>query len=201
MNIIYVAPQVSLRDRVARRSALRRLGHAVESFDRPVSALVRRTNLELVLLDASAAAEPAYHFARDLARFSVPAPVVVVLSGADVSRMSVGWWAQDFVLNDSSPAELSARINRVQAKWSADRSPAQLRNGNMVLAASELVSADGSSRVGLSRLEHSVLTLFFTHPGTVLSREFLAAQAWKGIFDRELPSPRGVDILVCRLRR
>lgn len=166
--------------------------------------------VDLVLLDVMLPNESGLDFLRWLREHTRVPVIMVTALGSTIDRvvgLEVG--ADDYVSKPFEPGELVARIRAV-LRWApaphtgagappAPIQPVAFRFGAWRLdtASRELRHADGVL-VPLSTSEYRLLTVFLTHPRTVMSRERLVELAHR----RELqPTDRSMDIQIHRLRQ
>jgi DNA-binding winged helix-turn-helix (wHTH) protein len=174
------------------------LGHRVEVWHQPAAALLGRPAQSPIVVDGTVAPTVAQRFCLELARLTLVAPVVALVTDDWLPEISIRWRISDFLLPHSSPAEIEARLLRITARASAGRDDSFRRYGPLVLDAARLsLSDETGTSVALTRTEHSLLRAFFDNPDVVLSREKLLEEAWAG----DGFSSRNIDTYVCRLRR
>ena len=173
--------------------------------------LMGRDPPDLVLLDIGLPDEDGLVIARRL-REHWQTCIILVTGRSDAVDKVVGLeiGADDYVTKPFDLRELLARVKAVlrraaqdaQASASIIGSPLpadRYRFSGWVLdcAGRRLIAPDGAD-VGLTSGEFDLLRVFVTHPGRVLSRDFLL-ESTRG---REAaPFDRAVDVLVSRLRK
>jgi two-component system OmpR family response regulator len=169
--------------------------------------LMQRDLPALVLLDVGLPGEDGFTIARQLREHWRCGLVIVTGRGDSVDKivgLEIG--ADDYVTKPFDLRELLARIKAVLRRAAAMETPVTspparctLRFAGWALdtAARRLTGPDGQD-VGLTSGEFDLLTAFATHPGRVLSRDFLLEQT-RG---REAaPFDRTIDVQVGRLRK
>lgn len=106
----------------------------------------------------------------------------------------------DYIVKPFSVREVVARVGAVLRRTAVAKAPAvrsELRfEGLYVDADAKRCEVDGED-VSLTRKEFEVLLLLLRRRGSILSREELLGEVWRG----EVVVDRTVDVLVTRLRR
>lgn len=170
--------------------------------------LMQRDPPDMVLLDIRLADDDGLVLARRL-REHWRTGIILVTGRADpvdkVVGLEVG--ADDYVTKPFDLRELLARIKAVLRRMSAEGTLThreavahqRFRFAGWVLdcAARRLTGTDGRE-VALTTGEFDLLRVFVTHPGRVLSRDFLL-ESTRG--RESAPFDRAVDVLVGRLRK
>ncbi|GAB3618991.1 response regulator transcription factor [Glutamicibacter sp. PS] len=168
----------------------------------PASAesLVKCDDYEAVVLDARTELLAARNLAGVL-HSSVAVPLLLVLEEGGLSVLSDQWMFTDFVLASAGPAEIQARVNRLQVR--AEPQAAQQGQGDEpehnVLVIDELsYTAKIEGRVlDLTYKEFELLKYLAQHPGRVFSRDQLLHEVWGYDY---YGGTRTVDVHVRRLR-
>ncbi|MCP1367229.1 response regulator transcription factor, partial [Halomonas sp. BBD48] len=106
--------------------------------------------------------------------------------------------ADDFLAKPLRPRELSARINALARRTGLQAQGATERLGAYSLDGDQREVQLAGERVTLTEREFRLVSLFFNHPGELLSRAHLLEVVWgiKGDI-----STRTVDTHISRLRR
>ncbi len=173
--------------------------------------LMQKDPPELVLLDIGLAHEDGLVIARRL-REHWQTSIILVTGRSDPVDKVVGLeiGADDYVTKPFDLRELLARVKAVLRRTAQDSPLAKFDGGvnrpvdgfsfmgwQLDCAARRLTAPDGGI-VSLTAGEFELLRVFVTHPGRVLSRDFLL-EITRG---REAtPFDRAVDVLVSRLRK
>ena len=107
--------------------------------------------------------------------------------------------ADDYITKPFSPAELTARIDALFRRVSADSAADdnELREGPFVLNISNRVLEKSGVRIRLTQVEYAIMKLFMQNPGRALSREDILNSVWGRDYDGEL---KIVDVNIRRLR-
>ncbi|MBQ7523468.1 MAG: response regulator transcription factor [Oscillospiraceae bacterium] len=107
--------------------------------------------------------------------------------------------ADDYITKPFSPAELTARIDALYRRVSADPAAdeTELRQGPFVLNLSNRVLDKEGVRIRLTQVEYAIMKLFMQNPGRALSREDILTSVWGRDYDGEL---KIVDVNIRRLR-
>jgi DNA-binding response OmpR family regulator len=170
--------------------------------------LMRTAPPDLVLLDIGLPGEDGLVIARRLREHWQTCIILVTGRGDPVDKvvgLEIG--ADDYVTKPFDLRELLARVKAVLRR--AASVPTPLDNAALSVdrfgflgwvldrCGRRLIAPDGAD-VGLTSGEFELLQVFVTHPGRVLTRDFLL-ESTRG---REAtPFDRAVDVLVSRLRR
>lgn len=124
-------------------------------------------------------------------------PMLVAVSLPAIHRLEPGDGFDDFVLFPFVPAELYARIRRIEWRRSEFTGPERVKIGDLVidLAAHEVTVEDRP--VELTHQEFALLSFLAQHRGRVFSRDQLLERVWGVDY---YGGSRTVDIHVRRLR-
>jgi DNA-binding response OmpR family regulator len=124
-------------------------------------------------------------------------PAIAAVSVAHVSRLDPTGGFDDFVLVPYVPAELYARIRKVEWQRSEFATEERVKIGRIVVDRSaHEVCVDGQP-VPLTAKEFSLLSYLCERRGKVVSRDELLRRVWGNRYEG---GPRTVDIHVTRLR-
>lgn len=125
------------------------------------------------------------------------APAILAISDRQVTRIEPSSGFDDFIVVPYRPAELYARIRRLEWQNSEFATEERLKVGGVVVdRAAHEVTVDGR-RVTMTAKEFALLAFFAANRGRVFGREALLARVW-GV--RYEGGARTVDIHVRRLR-
>jgi DNA-binding response OmpR family regulator len=124
-------------------------------------------------------------------------PAIVALPARQVARLEPSSGFDDFIVLPYVPAELYARIRRLEWNKSEFLTEERLKMGSLVIdRAAHDVSLDGR-RIVLTAKEFALLAFLATNRGRVFSREALLTRVWGTRYEG---GARTVDIHVRRLR-
>jgi len=124
-------------------------------------------------------------------------PAIAALSVAQVMRLDPASGFDDFVLSPYVPAELYARIRKVEWQRSEFATEERVKIGGLFVDRSaHEVWLDGT-HVPLTAKEFALLSYLCERRGKVVSRDELLRRVWGNRYDG---GPRTVDIHVRRLR-
>jgi len=182
-------------------------GHSVTVAQSGTDALelLSAANFELILLDLMLPDSDGLMLISRLRALTGSPIVVCSARSSQVDRviaLKIG--ADDFISKPFDLDELEARIiavlRRSQGKQlaAADRAPAELRVGELVVAPSRGAATIGSQSLQLTPTEYRLLLHLASHAGEVLSRRELAGALW-GYVDRG--TDHMIDVHMGRLRR
>lgn len=163
------------------------------------TAILEAKAIHCIVLDVMMPGQSGFDFCRTVrSRWDLP---ILFLSARhdDAAKLrGLGLGADDYIVKDSSPAEVVARIHAVLRRYRRGEErthTAQLSFGRLSidLAAHE-VRVDGHL-VPFTAREFELLTLMAQHARQVFTREQIVARLWDGFSD-----PQAVNGLVNRVR-
>lgn len=107
--------------------------------------------------------------------------------------------ADDYVTKPFSPAELTARVDALFRRVGVEAAAANeiLNRGPFTMNIRNHTLDKKGERVRLTQVEYSIMKLFMTNPGRVLSREDILTEVWGKEYEGEL---KIVDVNIRRLR-
>jgi DNA-binding response OmpR family regulator len=124
-------------------------------------------------------------------------PAIAALSVSQVMRLDPSSGFDDFVLSPFVPAELYARIRKVEWQRSEFATEERVKVGPLVVDRSAHEVWLGGQSVTLTAKEFALLSYLCERRGKVVSREELLRRVWGARYEG---GPRTVDIHVRRLR-
>lgn len=167
---------------------------------------LQNEHFDLVLLDLSfvGSRDDGWDLLGELRR-KLPSIPIVMLSGNDgedarVRALRSG--ADDFVAKPFRARELTARIEAVLRRATIPVSSVQAhfpRGASLNLSRSCITLADGSC-IRLTKTELPLLQYLIAHAPRAISRDELAARAYRKASDNPL-SPHTVDVSIARIRK
>jgi two-component system, OmpR family, response regulator VicR len=187
---------------------LARFGYTVASAKRGDDGLAMALALRpaLLILDAMLPGLDGFEVCRQL-RQTLDTPVILLTArDAEIDRvLGLELGADDYVVKPFSLRELIARVKarlRVPRAASAmqvqvEASSAALRWGDCLLHVDARRCEVQQQVIELSRREFDLLHYLLTHPGRVLTREWLLSEVWGRDYDG---MDRTVDMHVLKLR-
>jgi two-component system OmpR family response regulator len=167
-------------------------------------AAMRRTTVDLVVLDVMLPDADGFHLCRDLrAQSSVPIIMLTAVNETTDRVVGLEIGADDFVPKPFDPRELLARIRAVLRRHDPERarhqSPQSYRFAGWTLdCARRRLLAPGDVRVELTSAEFNLLQAFVRSAQRVLTRDQLIELSGG---ETGYSYDRSVDILISRLRR
>ena len=107
--------------------------------------------------------------------------------------------ADDYVTKPFSPAELTARVDALFRRVGMEAAAASevLHRRPFVMNTRNHTLDKNGERVRLTQVEYSIMKLFMTNPGKVLSREDILTDVWGKEYEGDL---KIVDVNIRRLR-
>ena len=124
-------------------------------------------------------------------------PAIAAVSVAHVSRLDPTAGFDDFVLVPYVPAELYARIRKIEWQRSEFATEERVKIGRLVIDRSAHEACIDGQPVTLTAKEFSLLSYLCERRGKVVSRDELLRRVWGNRYEG---GPRTVDIHVTRLR-
>lgn len=106
--------------------------------------------------------------------------------------------ADDYITKPFSPGELAARVRAVFRRLPADRGPAEIRHGNLVMNFPKREVYLNNRRIDLTAVEFKLLAAMIKEPGRVFDRMELIDK----VFGYEFEGfDRAIDVHIFNLRR
>jgi two-component system OmpR family response regulator len=199
VRVLIVEDEVKMASLV--RRGLRNEGIAADVAIRGEDALwmAEATDYDAIVLDVMLPGIDGLEVCRRLRSEGVWSPVLMLTARDSVQDRVAGLdgGADDYLVKPFSYAELLARLRALVRRGPVER-PAELRVGNLRLDPARRRVWRGETEVELSPKEFSILQIFMSRPGEVLSRFALLEHAWD--YDYENRS-NVVDSYVRFLRR
>ncbi len=167
---------------------------------------LRRSSIELVVLDVMLPGASGLDLCRELRRTSALPVIMLTAKGDEIDRivgLEVG--ADDYLPKPFNPRELLARINAVlrrSRQRGTDLAPVQRRSYGFAGWRLDILKRELSDPRGvvvdLSTGEYDMLIAFLEAPNRVLDRNYLLDAARNRTAE---PFDRAIDVQVSRLRR
>ncbi len=204
-HILVVDDDKGIRDLLQEFFRKRGLRASVAGNGAEMEALMRRTEVDLVVLDVMLPGRSGLELCRDLRARGSSVPVIMLTAVNETTDRVVGleMGADDYVPKPFDPLELLARIRAVLRRngGEAKRPPARqvwrFAGWTMDCSRRRLV-APGDVRVDLTAAEFNLLATFVRSAQRVLTRDQLIELSGG---DGGVNYDRSIDILVSRLRR
>lgn len=169
--------------------------------------------VDLVILDVRLPGADGFSVCRAL-RTQSNVPVIMLTANSDEMDRIIGLeiGADDYLAKPFNPRELLARIKAIHRRMEqvteppapvVDSSPASYRYYHFAQFSLDTLTRElwleaGTEKEPLSGADYNLLMLFVSHPGTVLSREYIAENT-RG--RDATPLDRFIDVHVSRLRQ
>ncbi|HNP57846.1 MAG TPA: response regulator transcription factor [Gordonia sp. (in: high G+C Gram-positive bacteria)] len=175
------------------------LAHSVRDAPADVSALLTTESAHAVLVDARTDLAAARNLCRLLSS-TASIPVVAVLTEGGLIAVNAEWNLDDFLLADTGPAELDARLRMLTARRVAPRP--EESNSTLTLGAVTIDEETYTARLrgrpmDLTYKEFELLKYLVAHVGRVFTRAQLLHEVWGYDY---FGGTRTVDVHVRRLR-
>jgi two-component system, OmpR family, response regulator len=180
-------------------NALARAGHAVEhtGLGRHADQLLTDRPFDLVVLDIGLPDIDGFEVLRRLRQRRSTVNVLVLTARDDVDDRVHGLdlGADDYLTKPFSVREFEARVRALLRRSAA--APTQWTVGNLTVDVAAKRVKINDRPVDLTPREWSLLELFLTRPGRVLSKEQIGESLFS--YDEQL-SPNAIEVHVSRLR-
>jgi DNA-binding response OmpR family regulator len=180
--------------------ALGLLAHRVRVLPVEPSALLDAPDADVLLLDARRDLATARSTCRLLRATGLTVPLVLVLTEGGLTVVTGEWGAADILLEDSSPAEVEARLRIVMersAASAADDEPSEISSGDLTIDPGGYTARVRGRALDLTYKEFELLKYLAQHPGRVFTRAQLLQEVWGYDY---FGGTRTVDVHVRRLR-
>jgi DNA-binding response OmpR family regulator len=180
--------------------ALGLLSHRVRVLPVEPSALVDAPDSDVIVLDARRDLVVARTTCRLLRATGLAVPLLLVLTEGGLTALTAEWGADDFVLENASPAEVEARLRMVierTASDSLDSGPQEISSGELTIDAGGYTARLRGRPLDLTYKEFELLKYLVQHPGRVFTRAQLLQEVWGYDY---YGGTRTVDVHVRRLR-
>ena len=148
------------------------------------------TGVDLFLLDVNLPDGDGFSFCKWLRQEGVLTPVIFLTARTDEDSVVQGFseGANDYIRKPFGNKELLARLRNQLS----DKKPSLdlIRFAGLTLVKNQQILKTGTSFINLNRREFEILSVFFSQPETIISREQLisAFSAGEEIFDRTVDS-------------
>ena len=198
-RILVIEDRLEIRDLV--RRALREAGfEATEAADGEaglVAALEQAP--DLIVLDLGLPGRDGLEIARDLRTRGVRVPLLMLTARVRVAERVEGLdaGADDYLVKPFDVDELVARVRALLRRAALRADDARLRIGDLVVDPLAREASRGDRRLSLTQKEYALLVCLARHAGRPLTREQIAAQAWRAVQE---PAGNVVDVYVSYLR-
>jgi two-component system, OmpR family, response regulator len=155
---------------------------------------------DIVILDISLPGKNGFEIITEMRASGVETPVIFLTARDEVKDRIEGFskGADDYLTKPFSMEELKARIFAVSRRYQPSKSAEHNLPEGWSLDSLLREVKIGSTRVPLQPREWSLLKLFLSHEGEVLSNPFLLDHAWGIHFD---PGTNVVNAAISRLRK
>jgi two-component system copper resistance phosphate regulon response regulator CusR len=159
---------------------------------------IQSQHYELVVLDVMLPERDGWSLLRELRAAGDDTPVLFLTARDSlqdrVKGLELG--ADDYLVKPFAFSELLARIRSILRRIPARQSE-RLRIADLEIDVARAQATRGGRRLDLTPKQLSLLCLFVSRPGEVLSRKFLAEEVWEIRFETETNI---VDVAIRRLR-
>lgn len=161
-----------------------------QSLNEARKKLSLSSSTDLFLLDVNLPDGDGYGFCQWLREQGQKSPIIFLTARTDEESVVRGFQegANDYIRKPFSQKEMVARIRNQLS----DKKPTLdlIRFGGLTLIKNQQVLKHGDALISLNRREFEILTAFFEHPETIVTREQLIERLASGeeIYDRTVDS-------------
>ena len=176
--------------------SLELLNHRVRSFPSEAASIVRAPNVDITLIDARKNLAHARSLCQ-LVKSSMLSPVMVIVSETGLPTLNESWQTDDFLLTDSSPGEIDARIRLAAVEVEDEVPSGEIRAGGITIDETTYMATINGRLLNLTYKEFELLKHLALHPGQVFTRDRLLHDVWGYDY---FGGTRTVDVHIRRLR-
>ncbi len=176
--------------------SLELLNHRVRSFPAEASSIVRAPNVDITLIDARKNLAHARSLCQ-LVKSSMLSPVMVIVSESGLPTLNESWQTDDFLLTESSPGEIDARIRLAAVEVEDEVPNGEIRAGGISIDETTYMATINGRLLNLTYKEFELLKHLALHPGQVFTRDRLLHDVWGYDY---FGGTRTVDVHIRRLR-
>jgi len=181
--------------------ALDLLPHRVRVEDLDAASLLRGTEPEIVLVDATTNLMSARTTLRTIDTMGSWGAVLGIFAEAGVTVVDDQWPLDDLLLSGTGPAEIEARLRLIRRRSGAqqrlDHRTGPIHVADVVVDESSWTVRAGGRPLDLTFKEFELLKYLVQHPGRVVTRDQLLQEVWGMDY---YGGTRTVDVHVRRLR-
>ena len=176
--------------------SLELLNHRVRAFPAEAASIVRAPNVDITLIDARKNLAHARSLCQ-LVKSSMLSPVMVIVSETGLPTLNESWQTDDFLLTDSSPGEIDARIRLAAVEVEDEVPSGEIRAGGITIDETTYIATINGRLLNLTYKEFELLKHLALHPGQVFTRDRLLHDVWGYDY---FGGTRTVDVHIRRLR-
>ena len=176
------------------------LAHTVRVAPTEVSSLMEAGNADVAIVDARSDLAAARGLCRLLGSTGSSVPVVAVLTEGGLVAVNSEWGLDDFLLPDTGPAELDARLRLLVVRTrgvTAEEASGKVTLGDLVIDEGTYTARLRGRPLDLTYKEFELLKYLAQNAGRVFTRAQLLQEVWGYDF---FGGTRTVDVHVRRLR-
>lgn len=172
---------------------------------RQMQQVIADNRISLVILEVALPQADGLLLMREICdQWRLPTIILSARSGSHDRILGLEFGADDYIGKPYEPREVVARIHSVLRRAAASKteqhesdSPIRFNRWELSRSKRSLKTPD-AIEVQLSSSEYRLLDIFLTSPNRIISREQLGGMVRQ---NSSMDAPRGVDLLVSRLRK
>jgi DNA-binding response OmpR family regulator len=177
--------------------ALEYLDHTMQDAPMESHSLLGMGGCDIVLVDATQDLRQAAGATRAVSLHELDKPVLVVMSEGGLAALKATWGFEDWLLPQSSPAELETRLRLVSERAAARRPQRAANVGDLVVDEDSYQVRLRGQPLNLTYKEFELIKALANAPNRVFTRELLLQEVWGYDY---FGGSRTVDVHVRRLR-
>lgn len=177
--------------------SLEYLDHTTQDARIEASSLLGMRNCDAVVIDATQDLRQAAGASRSASLHEWAKPVIVVMSESGLAALKATWGFDEWLLPNTTPAELETRLRLVAERAAAADSGRAASVGDLVVDEDSYQVRLRGQPLDLTYKEFELLKALANAPNRVFTRELLLQEVWGYDY---FGGSRTVDVHVRRLR-
>ncbi len=177
--------------------ALEYLDHTTQDAPIESASLLGLRGCDVVVVDATQDLRQAAGASRAASLHEMSRPVIVVMSEGGLAALKATWGFDEWLLPQSSPAELETRLRLVRERAASEDARRSASVGDLVVDEDSYQVRLRGQPLDLTYKEFELLKALANAPNRVFTRELLLQEVWGYDY---FGGSRTVDVHVRRLR-